>query len=151
MRKFEIVKDEFLSYGTKDIIMPKRSTSGSAGYDIFSPVDAIIPPHEKLKIDTNLKVKMNKNEFLMLCPRSSMGVRGITLANGVGIIDSDFYGNPTNDGKFGFLLVNNTDIPFEIKKHDKIGQGIFMKYLTVSGERKVKTKRLAIMCFRRGS
>ena len=43
MRKFEIVKDEAIEYGEKDIIMPKRATKNSAGYDICSPTDIVIP------------------------------------------------------------------------------------------------------------
>lgn len=134
MRKFEVVKDFAIKYGEKNVRMPERGTKYSAGYDFFSPTDAVIEPHSKLLISTNLKADMEGDEFLMLCPRSSMGKRGITLANGVGIIDKDFYGNESNDGNFGFLLQNNSDEPYVINKGDKLGQGIFMKFLTVEND-----------------
>ena len=63
------------------------------------------------------------------------------MANSVGIIDSDYYENPDNDGHFMFAFYNFKEEDVEIKKGDCIGQVIFMKYLTVdndnaTGERK---------------
>ena len=76
----------------------------------------------------------------MLCNRSSFGKRGMSLANGVGIIDADYYGNPTNDGNLGFLLKNNTDQPITIEQNEKIGQGIFMKYLIADDDKATGTR-----------
>ena len=63
------------------------------------------------------------------------------MANGVGIIDKDYYGNEENDGHFSFAFYNFGKEAVEIKKGEAIGQGIFQKYLTVDddeakGERK---------------
>jgi dUTP pyrophosphatase len=52
----------------------------------------------------------------------------VVIANGTGIIDSDYYGNPDNDGNIGFRLLNLGEEPYRIKIGDRIGQGVFVKY-----------------------
>ena len=129
MRKFEAVKNEFLKYDATDIQLPIRSTKNAAGYDFCSPVDMVIPAGEICIVWTNVKFTCNADEYLMLCVRSSMGKKGVRLANGVGIIDSDYYSNESNDGNIGFMLHNFGKADFVIGKGDRIGQGIIMKYL----------------------
>jgi dUTP pyrophosphatase len=51
------------------------------------------------------------------------------LANGTGIIDSDYYQNPDNDGNIAFCLYNTNDKPVLIEKGERIAQGIFINYL----------------------
>ena len=77
----------------------------------------------------------------MLANRSSGPKKGLVMANSIGIIDSDYYGNETNDGHFYFQYINILDHDIEIKKGDVIGQVIFQKYLiadndNAEGERK---------------
>lgn len=134
MRKFEMVKKEFRKYSEDEVNLPIRSTKNSAGYDMFSPVDIVIPAGKVETVWTNIKVACNSDEFVMVCVRSSMGKRGVSLANDVGIVDSDYYSNPSNDGNIGVMLRNNSDVDFVISKGDKIAQAIFMKYLTVDDE-----------------
>ena len=57
------------------------------------------------------------------------------MANSVGIIDSDYYENPDNDGHFMFAYYNFFDHDVEIKKGDVIGQAIFMKYLITDDDK----------------
>ena len=64
------------------------------------------------------------------------------VANTIGVIDSDYYGNVSNDGNLGFRLYNYGDTPYEIKAGDKIGQGVFMKYLTVDDEEEITNERV---------
>ena len=142
MRKFEVVIDSAIKYNVKNIKMPKRATKYSAGYDLYSPIDVTIMPGTAEMIWTNLKVQMNKDEYLLICSTSGMGKKDIRLANGVGIIDSDYYSNPTNDGNFGCRLVNFGQNPYEIKVGDKIGQAIFMKYLIVDDEEEITEERI---------
>ena len=56
------------------------------------------------------------------------------MANSVGIVDSDYYGNPDNDGHIMFAFFNFKDEDVEIKKGDCIGQGIFEKFLIADGD-----------------
>ena len=65
----------------------------------------------------------------MLCNRSSNpSKKGLILSNSIGIVDSDYYGNPDNDGHIMFAFFNIKDEDIEIKKGDCIGQAIFQKY-----------------------
>ena len=71
----------------------------------------------------------------MLVNRSSNPFKkGLVLANSVGIIDSDYYGNPDNDGHFMYAYYNFFEEELVVKKGDVIGQVIFQKYLTVDND-----------------
>lgn len=141
MRKFFEVKKECMEYGKESAILPKRATVHSAGYDFVSPIDVEIKPHESVLIWTNVKAQFESDEVLLLAVTSGMGKRGIMLANNIGIIDCDYFGNQFNDGNIGFRLYNFLDEPYTILKGDKIGQGIFVKFLKVDDEEKVTEKR----------
>lgn len=141
-RGFEIVK----GYENKNINIPVRKTSLSAGYDIESAEEIVIPSFrmgtKPTLIKTGLKCYMENDEYLMLVNRSSNPVkRGLVLANSVGIIDADYYNNPDNDGHLMYAFYNYSKEDITIRKGDTIGQAIFMKYLLVdndssNGERK---------------
>ncbi len=85
-------------------------------------------------IATGLKVYCQPDEYLMLLNRSSGAKRGIVLANGVGLIDADFYNNPENDGHFQILIFNVSDKVLHIKKGDRIAQAVFQKFLLVDND-----------------
>jgi len=70
----------------------------------------------------------------VLLNRSSGPKKGFILANSVGLIDSDYYGNPDNDGHFFFAYFNCSDHDIHVKKGDVIGQVVFQKYLTVDND-----------------
>ena len=142
MRKFEIVREDALQYGVVPQKMPIRATKNSAGYDIYSPIDIIIMPGTMEMIWTNIKALFQEDEVLLLCVTSGMGKHGIMVANTIGVIDSDYYGNISNDGNLGFRLYNFGKDPYVIKVGDKIGQGIFMKYLTVDDEKEISSTRV---------
>ena len=142
MRKFEVVKKEALKYDIVPQKMPARATKTSAGYDFYSPIDITIMPKTMEMIWTNIKAQFEPDEVLLLCVTSGMGKNGIMVANTLGVIDSDYYGNISNDGNMGFRLYNYSDQPYVIKAGDKIGQGVFMKYLTVDDEEEITTERV---------
>ena len=56
------------------------------------------------------------------------------MANSIGLIDSDYYENPDNDGHFYFAYFNCSDHDIEVKKGDIIGQVVFSKYLVVDND-----------------
>ena len=141
MRKFEIVKDEAIMYGVKDIIMPKRATKFSAGYDFSSPIDVTIHSGEIVTIWTNIKACCNQNEFMLLCVRSGLGRKDICLANDVGIIDADYYSNPNNDGNIGVALKNRGTTDYKINKNDKIAQIIFVPFEKVDDDEETDSLR----------
>ena len=143
VRGFEIAK----GFEDKNINLPERKTKFSAGYDVEAAEDIIIPSFKKgikpTLVKTGIKSYMKDNEYLMLVNRSSNpGKRGLILANSVGIIDKDYYGNPDNDGHIMFAFFNIKDEDIEIKKGDCIGQAIFMPFLMADGDN-AKGKRMS--------
>ena len=128
-RGFEIAK----GFEDKGINLPERKTKYSAGYDIEAAEDCVIPvfkPGQKpVLVKTGIKAYMQNDEYLMLCNRSSNpGKKGLILANSVGIVDADYYGNPDNDGLIMYAFYNFFAEDVQIKKGDVIGQAIFKKY-----------------------
>lgn len=124
--------------------LPIRSTKNSAGYDFFALQDYIIKPNEIIKIPLGVKVYMQDDEVLFLVVRSSMGFKyNVRLINQVGIVDSDYYNNPDNEGHMWLGLQNEGTTDFIIKKGDKILQGIFVKYLTIDNEENIENVRIS--------
>ena len=79
--------------------LPSRDTTYAAGYDFHSLYDFILKPGEIMKIPTGVKVRMQNDEVLLLCVRSSQGFKyNVRLINQIGVIDKDYYENPTNEG-----------------------------------------------------
>ena len=140
-RRFEVVK----GYEDKNINLPVRKTKYSAGYDVEAAEDVIIPIYKPgikpTLIPTGLKAYCADDEFYMLVNRSSGPKKGFLMANSIGIIDADYYGNETNDGHFYFQYFNCSDHEIEVKKGDVIGQVIFMKYLTVDNDTSEGTRK----------
>ena len=135
IRGFEIAK----GFENEDINLPERKTKYSAGYDIEAAEDVIIPSFKKganpTLVKTGLKAYMQEDEYLMLCNRSSNPKKkGLILANSVGIVDKDYYGNPDNDGHIMFAFYNIKEEDIEIKKGEAIGQAIFQKFLIVDND-----------------
>ena len=81
-------------------------------------------------VPTGIKAKMPSDEMLLLYNRSSNPLkRFLLLANGVGVVDSDYYNNEGNEGHIQFQFLNFGPKPITIKKGERIGQGIFQKFL----------------------
>lgn len=112
------------------IVLPKRATIGSAGYDFFSPVDFTLQKGESITFPTGIRCKMNKGWVLTMYPRSGMGFKtGVRFANTVGIIDSDYYFSD-NEGHIMAKFVNDGVMgkPVEVKAGSAVCQGIFLPF-----------------------
>lgn len=80
-------------------------------------------------VSTGMKCKLEPGTFLQLSVRSSSPLKyWIMLANGVGIIDADYYNNPDNEGEIFFQLFNLSPFNIQIKKGEAIGQGVILPY-----------------------
>ena len=113
-----------------NIKLPKRATSGSAGYDFYAPVKIVLAPKMTAKIPTGIRVKMEENWVLQCYPRSGLGFKyRLQLNNTVGIIDSDYYYSD-NEGHIFAKITNDTneDKTIEIEAGTGFMQGIFMEY-----------------------
>ena len=151
-RGFEVIS----KYEGKGLSIPKRSTANSAGYDFEASEDIVIPSLAKsfyvhnlnyglltdvekadlikrvkpVLVPTGIKAYMGENEFLQLANRSSNPLKNfLLLANGVGVIDSDYYENEDNEGHIYFQFINFGLEDIHIKAGDKIGQGVFLPFL----------------------
>ena len=113
----------------KDLKLPQRSTEGSAGYDFFAPARIVISAHSTVKFPTGIKASMRKDLVLMLYPRSSLGTKfKLTLDNTIGVIDSDYYNNPNNEGQMFAQFTNHSDKECVIEKGVAYCQGVFHQY-----------------------
>jgi dUTP pyrophosphatase len=92
-------------------------------------------------VSTGMKCQLEPNTYLELSVRSSCPLKyWLILANGVGIIDADYYNNPDNEGEIFFQMINLSPFDIQLHKGDIIGQGIIKPYLiteddNASGER----------------
>ncbi len=112
------------------IRLPRRATSGSAGYDFFIPSDCTLAPGETAKIPTGIRAWMEPEWVLHLYPRSGLGFKyRLQLNNTVGIIDSDYY-NSDNEGHIFAKITNdsNEGKTLELKAGEGFMQGIFLEY-----------------------
>lgn len=149
-RGFEVAK----GFEERGINLPIRSTTRSAGFDFEAAEDVIIPALWKqlfqvrknftfrtakediigalrpVKVPTGIKSYMENDEVLYLYSRSSnSGKKLLMMADGVGVVDGDYYGNIKNDGHIFFQLINFGFLDMTIKKGERIGQGVFAKFL----------------------
>lgn len=117
--------DEEINEIYENIKLPKRSTSGSAGYDLFSPFDFTLAPTEILKIPTGIRVKIDDGWFLGIVPRSGLGFKYFeTIANTFPVIDSDYY-NSDNEGHIWIKIVNR--YPTASNEHYSVSPELLQK------------------------
>ena len=106
---------------------PVRSTEHSAGYDMFCAEDTVVSPHSIALIPTGMKCYLFEDSWLMIALRSSTPKKkGLILANGIGIIDSDYVDNPDNEGQIFVQVYNLTNNEVLVEKNERIAQGLVM-------------------------
>ncbi|OJF91748.1 dUTP diphosphatase [Alkalibacterium sp. 20] len=153
IRGFEIVS----KYENEELLLPKRATKGSAGYDLTAAVDITVPsvfkalrmnnqsetnPMSSTLVPTGVKAYMPDNEYLLLANRSSNPMKKqLAVPNGIGIIDADYYGNEGNEGEIFVQFINYGLEDVEISKGERIAQGIFSRYEVVDDEEQTFDKR----------
>lgn len=159
VRGFEVLSNHTYGY----INLPKRSTSGSAGYDFEAAEDTVVPSIWKMGIaktifkvahkkeiemtdedlasvsptlvPTGIKSYMEEDTFLQLANRSSNPIKNfLMMSNSIGIIDSDYYNNESNEGHIMFQFINFGLTDKVIKKGDRIGQGLFLSFFKIDDD-----------------
>ena len=112
------------------IRLPRRATTGSAGYDFFMPSAMTLAPGQQIRIPTGIRVCMEPGWVLQCYPRSGLGFKyRLQLNNTVGIIDSDYFYSD-NEGHIFAKLTNDTNEnkTVELGKGTGFMQGIFVEY-----------------------
>lgn len=110
--------------------LPRRATSGSAGYDFFAPAAFTLAPGEGIKIPTGIRARIDEGWVLTLYPRSGQGFKyRLQLYNTVGVIDSDYFG-AANEGHIHVKIVNANQEgkTLTVKKGEAFAQGIFLPF-----------------------
>lgn len=126
---FELVS----KYKDEKELLPKRATKFSAGYDLKAAENVLVFPdkfqEKPVIVRTGVKVKLGRNEFMLVANRSSNPIkRNLVLANGVGIIDADYYGNSDNEGEILLAFYNRGHTSYQVKKGERLAQGIILPY-----------------------
>ena len=122
--------------------LPTRATTCSAGYDFFAIKGFTIKPGEIKKIPTGYRSKFGSDEVLMIFVRGNVGFKyNVRLCNQVGIIETDYYGNPENGGHMFVALQNEGSEDFVISAGTAYVQGVFTKFLMTDDDN-VKEKRV---------
>ena len=149
MRDFEKISFEQFKKDIRDdknlyesVKLPVRSSKNAAGYDFYLIEDIILKPNEIIKIPTGIKAYFNDDEVLLIVVRSSMGFKyNIRLVNQVGVIDSDYYNNESNEGHIFIKLQNEGKETVNFKAGERFAQGIFMKYLLTDSDLNLNMER----------
>lgn len=112
--------------------LPRYESDGAAGFDLAAAVETTVPPGAVTLVPTGLVIEVPSGTFLGIFARSSTPLkRGLMVANGVGVVDSDYCG-PHDEVKIAVL--NFTQAPVVIKAGDRIAQGILLPLTRVAWE-----------------
>ena len=134
MARFEKVSKEQWSQvvpsavGYDNIKLPKRATSGSAGYDFYSTATFRLQPGEEIVIPTGIRCRIDDGWTLLIFPRSGLGFKfRLGMSNTIPVIDSDYYYSD-NEGHIMIKLVNNGNKIVTIEEGQAFVQGVFLPY-----------------------
>jgi len=118
-------------------IPPKKMTSGSAGFDVYSNENTTLKPGEVKAIKTGLFLEIPHGFEVQVRPRSSLSLKKILIPNSPGTIDSDYR------GEIKIIMLNASSDNFKIKKRDRIAQLVLNKvfHFNFKKARLSKTKR----------
>lgn len=117
----------FVKRLSQDAFLPTRGSSESAGLDLYSPIDTVIEPGKRLLIPLDISISIPSSTYGHILPRSGLALKwGIHV--GAGVIDSDYRGN------VGVLLFNLGELPFVVKRGDRIAQMVIKPYEKVEVE-----------------
>jgi dUTP pyrophosphatase len=136
-RGFEIIS----AYKDAGITLPERKTALSAGYDITAAEDVLLAPHAVSVIPTGLKAYMRDDEYLGIHIRSGLAFKhALSLINGQGIIDADYYNNSGNEGHIMIAVYNHGQTPVTVAKGERVAQGIFYNFLKADNDDATATR-----------
>ncbi len=116
----------------RDIELPRRATSGSAGLDLRACIDApmTLEPGQAQLVPTGIAIHLGDPSLAaMLLPRSGLGHKhGIVLGNLVGLIDSDY------QGQVMVSMWNRGGSPYTIQPGERIAQMVVVPVVQVDFE-----------------
>ena len=109
------------------VALPSYQTAGAAGFDLASSVDMTVQPGQVTLVPTGLVIAAPAGHFLGIFARSSTPLKkGLMVANGVGIVDSDYSG-PNDEIKIE--VYNFTASAVHVTRGDRLAQGVVLPYV----------------------
>ena len=131
--------EEEMAHIYASIMLPQRATSGSAGYDFYTPYEVALHPHDKIIIPSGIRCEIDDGYMMLGVVRSSMGIKNdINLSNTCMVLDSDYF-FADNEGRIMIALRNMKNYTVRCAAGDRIMQGIFLPYgITVDDNAETK-------------
>lgn len=131
MKSLDIVDGDVTRLPSDVVVCPTYMTEKAVGADCFASEEVTIEPGKVKAVMTGIKAKFDgEAEGLFPFIRSSIPKKkGLILANGVGVVEEDYHGNPDNDGNIGFMFWNLSSEPVTIERFERIGQLVLMPIL----------------------
>jgi len=121
------------------VALPKYASDGAAGFDLAANADITVQPGEVALVPTGLVIEVPAGHFLGIFARSSTPLkRGLMVANGVGVVDSDYCG-PADEIKIEVL--NFTQAPVTIRRGDRLAQGVILSCVRAEWEEESEVGR----------
>ena len=134
--------DGLMPYDYNDILMPRRATKGSCGYDIFALYNFTLMPGETKVLPTGLSVTTDSDKWLMIIPRSGLGFKFRTqLWNTVAAIDSDYH-EADNEGHMWVKMINESDKILEVKKGQAFCQAVLLPFFKMDDDVEPEENRI---------
>jgi dUTP pyrophosphatase len=107
-----------------DVPLPAYATAGAAAFDLPAAADVVVPPRSVALVPTGLVVEVPAGWFLAVFARSSTPLkRGLMVANGVGVVDSDYCG-PADEVKV--QVINVTDAEVRVARGERLAQAMVL-------------------------
>lgn len=105
-------------------LTPTRAHPADAGADLRAARWTKIPANGRILISTGVSVAIPEGHVGLLFSRSGHGLKGVSLANSVGVIDAGFR------GEIRVTLENHGRDPFEVNPGDRVAQLVIMPMIT---------------------
>ena len=111
--------------------LPVYGSSQAAGADLCACLgngnSMVIEPHKWAMVPTGIRIALPVGYEAQIRPRSGLAAkRGITVLNTPGTVDSDYR------GEVKVILINHSDVPFEINDGDRIAQMVIARHETAT-------------------
>lgn len=121
----------------ESVSLPAYQTAGAAGFDLAASAEVRVDPGAVVLVPTGLVIAVPRGHFLAVFARSSTPLkRGLMVANGVGVVDSDYCG-PSDEIKIE--VYNFTSQPVVVKPGDRLAQGVVIPYVRAEWDERTET------------
>lgn len=108
----------------KSLPLPEYKTSGAAAFDLYAREEMVIRAGKVGYVPLNIAIDIPDSHWALVSARSSLHKRGLMMANGIGVGDSDYCGD--ND-EYMAALFNFSDEDVVVEKGERIVQMMILE------------------------